>query len=575
MTPTTTTEESAESITTTVSTSEFITTASATQDEEAATFATTFPSDEEPRSFYSCSNNTNGNGGSSSSSSNGNPAVPPDTTQLTVTYDYELHTSSPFNADILNSFENSIAQDLAGRYGLINCGVEPTLRRGQRYLRSFLKQGGVVALDSKPVDESLADRYECEVPAVNLDASSTSCTSIRGYMTAHLPNSSSADDTAETEAQLLALIQNGMQSDSYTSDDVVKASYVGVREVDDGSSQDDGQSSGNTAGDDNGNANGVVADSPATGNPNIDGAKETDTGKVDSSSTTPLLAIGISIFLLASLLAIALAVYMRKKRRRSHFYSDGPNANNDMGNNNVGHRPNSVAAQAAMAEPPPRDPDDVHLLSSPDKFDMRSVYSEDMSTDVETENYTYENYNTDQQGEEKSHYGDVGAAGVLLRTTSLSSLTVDYGNNFAEGGSNKNNNGDTPKSGSSRTSRASAGSALAAMGVASTLVTKSYTPTSTTHADPASPATSEDSPQATQVGASSGAYSESNSHVGTVEEEEEGSASVASVSVSTPNEEKEGTRDQKLTSDSSSMSSTEGGGGAFQLDPRRRERLCL
>ena len=101
---------------------------------------------------------------------------------------------------------------------------------------------------------------------------------------------------------------------------------MSVRE-DDGNSQDDGQSSGNNAGG-NGNANGV-ADSPATGNPNLDGAKETNTGKIDSSNTTPLFAIGISIFLLDFLLAITLAVYMSKKRRRLHFYSDGPNVNND------------------------------------------------------------------------------------------------------------------------------------------------------------------------------------------------------------------------------------------------------
>ena len=60
-------------------------------------------------------------------------------------------------------------------------------------------------------------------------------------MTAWIPESSDAD---EAEAHLLELIENGMTSDLYTSDDVLKVSYVGVRD----DASDKGQSGGVTGG---------------------------------------------------------------------------------------------------------------------------------------------------------------------------------------------------------------------------------------------------------------------------------------------------------------------------------------
>ncbi|KAL3762772.1 hypothetical protein ACHAW5_000208 [Stephanodiscus triporus] len=182
------------------------TTTMTTTEETGETAATT----EEGRAFfYSCG--SHGSAGDAASS-----FLPDDATEMTLVYDYELHTSSPLDADVLSSFENSVAYDLANRYGLIDC------RR--RNLRS-LEGGGLIALDSAPMDESLTDTYECGVQ-VNL-ASTTSCTPIRGYMTAWLPSSNS--DAVQTEAELLEFIESGMKSDSYTSDDVVKVAYVGTR----------------------------------------------------------------------------------------------------------------------------------------------------------------------------------------------------------------------------------------------------------------------------------------------------------------------------------------------------------
>ena len=51
-------------------------------------------------------------------------------------------------------------------------------------------------------------------------------------MTAYNSNSSFADTADETEAQLLAVIENVMLYDLYTSDDDIRTSYVGLQEDD-------------------------------------------------------------------------------------------------------------------------------------------------------------------------------------------------------------------------------------------------------------------------------------------------------------------------------------------------------
>eukprot|EP00571_Detonula_confervacea_P010900 CAMPEP_0172303724 /NCGR_PEP_ID=MMETSP1058-20130122/5235_1 /TAXON_ID=83371 /ORGANISM="Detonula confervacea, Strain CCMP 353" /LENGTH=700 /DNA_ID=CAMNT_0013014667 /DNA_START=128 /DNA_END=2230 /DNA_ORIENTATION=- len=453
---------------------------------------------QDPQSFYSCSD-----GGST----NGN-SPPVDATELTLTYDYEIHTSSPLNDNVLSSFENSITEDLASRFGLITCdngGSGPK----RRYLRS-LKQGEVVALDSAPVDESMADTYECQVP-VNL-SSSTSCTPLRGYMTAWLPNSSSTEEADTTETQLLALIQNGMTSDLYTNKNVVKVAYVGVRQEDGngGPTQDGTTQDGTQDGSQSDNSTGNNSDNNTSGNGlEVDGAKESESGDPSQeleSNGPPFLAIGISLFCIAFALAIALGVFIRRKRRKQYF-SEGPaSSDNDMGNQ-------SLAAQAALTSDS-NDLDDVQLLPSPDKLDMRSLYSEDMSTDVETENYNYGNQNDIDDKEATSKYGMLygenygdGGADIILQSLSTNA-TEDYSDLANSNGGDKNDAANiiTPKN-SNTTSRMSAGSSLAAMGVASTLAARSYNATAATTASP-TVVSQDTNSEPSNVG----------SHVGTVED---------------------------------------------------------
>jgi hypothetical protein len=122
------------------------TAAEAVTTEETGETAATTEEGTKP-SFYSCG--SDGGTGDVASS-----FLPDDATEVTLVYDYELHTSSPLDADVLSSFENSVAYDLANRYGLIDC------RR--RNLRS-LEGGGLIALDSAPMDESLTDTCESSI----------------------------------------------------------------------------------------------------------------------------------------------------------------------------------------------------------------------------------------------------------------------------------------------------------------------------------------------------------------------------------------------------------------------------
>jgi len=223
-------------------------------------------------------------------------------------------------------------------------------------------------------------------------------------MTAWIPDSSTADDTAQVESELLSFIENGMISDMYVSDDVVKVAYVGDRE--DGSPQDGADDAdtqdGGTAGDSTSDSNGDADNSSNTAVSGTSGASGGNTNlvvnspsdpsskedlAVDNSKSSqeleasengpPLLAIGLSLFFVAFALAIVLGVWVRRKRRNRRYFSDGPNESN-------------IAAQALEVdvEQPPADPDDMQLLPSPDKMDMRSVFSSEQDVaELETENY--------------------------------------------------------------------------------------------------------------------------------------------------------------------------------------------
>ena len=83
-----------------------------------------------------------------------------------MTYDYELHTTSPLNDALLSSFQNSITYDMARQHGLIDCtdinnGSGNADEEDQTLFRA-LQLAEILALGSDPVDESLAS--SCKLP---------------------------------------------------------------------------------------------------------------------------------------------------------------------------------------------------------------------------------------------------------------------------------------------------------------------------------------------------------------------------------------------------------------------------
>jgi hypothetical protein len=338
------------------------------------------------KTFYSCSSvDANGNSGGAAS-----PSIPEDAIEVKLTYSYELHTSSPLDDDILSSLSNDITYDIADRYGLVDCSFDSSVTK-RRSLRS-LKKGDVLALDSMPLDKSVADKYACEVQVTPSSTTDTICTPVRGSMTVWLPTSTS--NKTQIKSELLTIIENGMVSDSYTNEDVVKVVYVGKRTSD------------------------------TTKDLEMDPAKEQETlgsQYSESSNGSPLIATGISLFFVAIAVAIILVMYNRRKRRRKYF-SDGPD-DTTMGYPN---HSSSLAAQAALADRQQqfasKDPDDIQLLPSMDRIDMRSVYSSEGSTsmDAETENYTdgtVGKYNYMYDGNEASDLAAMGMSSTLATQT--------------------------------------------------------------------------------------------------------------------------------------------------------------
>mmetsp|Transcript_2169 Transcript_2169/g.4736 ORF Transcript_2169/g.4736 Transcript_2169/m.4736 type:complete len:162 (+) Transcript_2169:1209-1694(+) len=136
--------------------------------------------------------------------------------------------------------------------------------------------------------------------------------------------------------------------------------------------------------------------------------------------------------------------------------------------------PKSPAAREALSETP-RDPDDVQLLPSTDKLDMRSIYSDEVSTDVETENYNDENFNR-RDKEVASKYGNLygaGDGGAVIRHAL--SAKIARKDDLIVGNKSKD---ETLKvaNGGGRSRTSGGASSLAAIGVASTLAARSYTP---------------------------------------------------------------------------------------------------
>ena len=357
------------------------TVAPSTEQKTSSTAATAY------KTFYSCSSDdANGNGGGAAS-----PSITEDAIEVILTYNYELHTSSPLNNDILSSLSNDITYDIADRYGLVDCSFDSSVTK-RRSLRS-LKKGDVLALDSMPLDKSVADKYACEVQVTSSSTTDTICTPVRGSMTVWLPTSTS--NKTQIKSELLTIIEKGMVSDSYTNEDVIKVVYVGKRTSD------------------------------TTKDLEMDPAKEQEEALGSQyskpSNGSPLIATGISLFFVAIAVAIILVMYNRRKRRRKYF-SDGPD-DTTMGYPN---HSSSLAAQAALADRQQqfasKDPDDIQLLPSMDRIDMRSVYSSEGSTsmDAETENYTdgtVGKYNYMYDGNEASDLAAMGMASTLATQT--------------------------------------------------------------------------------------------------------------------------------------------------------------
>ena len=279
-------------------------------------------------------------------------------------------------------------------------------------------------------------------------------------MTAWLPPGSEGDDAvrkAIAEAEILSFIEGGMTSDSYTSDDVVKVAYVGARV-----GRDDGGGSAQGEKDGGGDVGGVGSDAAVVGS--AANAETTTTNGGGGGGGRPLVAGGIALFVLAVAISVLLAAYNRRRRRT---FSDGPGGDGD--GLRGGPAP-AAAARAAAASVVARDPDDVRLLPSPDKLDMRSVHSADdyaSTSDADTENYSHDD-------EWARRYGAMFAGGGRTTTDIRQSATEDYSNladtdDATAGGGGGGGANDGAGRGGGTSGRSSD---LAAMGMASTLAAR-------------------------------------------------------------------------------------------------------
>ena len=184
-----------------------------------------------------------------------------------------------------------------------------------------------------------------------------------------------------------------------------------------------------------------------------------NTDDKDDGGRRPLVAGGIALFVLAIVLAALLVMYHRKRKGRVR-YSDGPlRTNGDVSSSSsssttiVAHRaPSSLNATV-------RDPDDVQLLPSSEKLDMRSV----AVSDDDTENYSMREYDDGEDCDADDGWAGRGyATGNATRDSNIvQNPTEDY----------SDDNAVVSAGADGTTSRRS--SDLAAMGMASMLVTQS------------------------------------------------------------------------------------------------------
>ena len=219
----------------------------------------------ESKSYFSCSSPVVADDGS----------ITPPGKAILLEYDYDLTTNTDLDDNTLSGLDDRITMHLAEIYGLTSC------RR--RHLRRLKADIDILALDSKPVDVSVANTSECVTKEVDKTGS---CTAIKGFMTAYVDSNSDAEGA---KTKLLSLIEEGMASSTYTDDDIIKTSYIGSRPV-------------AVAGD-------VVDDTkvPVVSEIQAVPLKEKD---------PPTLAIGISVFLLGfAALVLLYAFFMHRSEK--------------------------------------------------------------------------------------------------------------------------------------------------------------------------------------------------------------------------------------------------------------------
>eukprot|EP00804_Cyclotella_cryptica_P027704 CCRYP_010304-RA/>CCRYP_010304-RA protein AED:0.03 eAED:0.03 QI:366/1/1/1/0.5/0.33/3/938/493 len=314
--------------------------------------------------------------------------------KLEIVWDYEVVVSTDgANGDTkiiqegVSELERTMTEDLATQYGLLDC----TSQRS-RGLRKNRKNGqsassAVVALDSDPADQVLKGQ-SCSTAA----ESNTICSPVRGYMTVW-------SDNASTD--ILPLIKIGMKKDSYTSDKVVKVVYIGIP-----------SESGINEANSSTNQSQEMSDNSATG-----------------TSGGIFLPIVLSMFVLAF---VSITLFIVHRRRKANDERNGPKQP---------RRQQVLQTQTIDLE------DDINLLPSPEKLDMRPIYE----TDSDTASGEHKSFRELMKADESSAHRSVRSSDDEdLNSLQESVLSVD----------------ESVESGSAASGKSSA---LAAMGAASTL----------------------------------------------------------------------------------------------------------
>lgn len=139
----------------------------------------------------------------------------------------------------------------------------------------------------------------------------------------------------DESTDILTLIETGMKNDSYKSDKVVKVVYIGI-----------------------------PAESDVKANAASTESQETADNSTTGASSGIFVPIGISIFVLAF---IIITLFIVHRRRKANDERNGPKPLEP---------PNHHVLQTQTIDLE----DDINLLPSPDKLDMRPIHETDSDT---------------------------------------------------------------------------------------------------------------------------------------------------------------------------------------------------